>query len=278
MEGRKGKCTECAEVFVIKPIPKAKAPKEAFSRPQSTPIGKGKASTTATSPPLKSIPPKSTIAASRPRVDDDDIFGGEEFDLPASPPSNAENNIWDSLNLPAASRSEVLASNYGDENPYAITMKPAKKAQAAKSLSAVRPRHEIISLAYWHRALITSFLATLGLCLVGVLAMLILGMSGFDAKANPIAGNVFMIVAILFIVAVLVFVVRFYIALFVLAFKTLGTGYGILFLIGFFVLGSIPLVNIILLIVLLTLSGKILQNARLQVGFLGVDPYELQKL
>ncbi|WP_146678458.1 zinc ribbon domain-containing protein [Pirellula sp. SH-Sr6A] len=266
MEGKKGKCTECNEVFFIAPL-KLPEPKPAVSpvqvskpRPTPTPApANPKSRQTAAPKPStpKSNGPKSPV---RPSAT-----------TPPVTPSVPSPSIWDDLAIPDANWN---APAQATQNPYTASYPTGGGYRAPSKRKRSLDQDTVYSIAYWHRALVTSFLWSLVVgILYGILvvvAQLVLVKGQVDMTLLIAIGVPFAIL----VLSLLFLAIRFLIAYIFLCIRLYDGPVAALFILGYF-LGCIPFLPLILLIIVLIKAHSVLKGAGYDVGLTGVDPNSL---
>lgn len=261
MEGKKGKCTECNEVFFIAPL-QLPEPK-----PVAAPVQVSKPKATAPSSPSKKqqLPtPKPVVKANPPR--------NAAPPATPTPPAAPAKSVWDDLSLPDANWNAPAHATV--VNPYSVSYPSASSPRPRARRSHSYDSDTLYSIAYWHRALVTSFIWSLiiGLlngCLL-VVAQILLDPRQLDITIAAVLG----VPIVLLIVGAIVLSIRFLIAYIFLCIRLYSGPVAALFILGNF-LGCVPFLPLILLIVVLVKAHSVLQAGGYKVGLTGVDPNSL---
>lgn len=261
MEGKKGKCTECNEVFFIAPL-KLPEPK-----PAAVPVQVSRPKPTAGVSPSKQkqqTAPKPTARPSAPR----NVASPASSPAPAAPTKS----VWDDLSLPDANWNAPVQSP--TVNPYSVSYPSGNSSRARTRRSHSYDSDTLYSIAYWHRALVTSFIWSLiiGLlngCLL-VVAQIILDPRQLDITVAVIIG----IPVLLLVLGAIFLSIRFLVAYIFLCIRLYSGPVAALFILGNF-LGCVPFLPLILLIVVLVKAHSVLQAGGYKVGLTGVDPNSL---
>jgi hypothetical protein len=256
MEGKKGKCTECNEVFFIAPL-KLPEPKPAVAPIQ---LSKPKPKPT----PAPTTPKAKPTAAPKPSA------RPTSTSTPVTPPTPSP-SIWDELAIPDANWN---APAHATENPYTASYPSSGSSRARPRRKRSLDQDTLYSIAYWHRALVTSFLWSL---VVGVLygilvvvAQLVLVPGQVDITLLVVIGVPIAILAL----SLLFLAIRFLIAYIFLCIRLYDGPVAALLILGYF-LGCIPFLPLILVIVVLMKAHSVLRGAGYEVGLTGVDPNSL---